>query len=202
MAKKNYNKSNGKDKMQNFSKKENKVEKFPSNEFVMKVLVFLGVAMLFVAILYLMNYFFVEKNYIKINMSTDKKAEFIKVNGADMLITTQKYVSDLNYSMRYDINSFSVFKYKKQDIFKFSDAEKILLVVEQSEIPNSCSLVTSENEYTNCVVNLDSYTEERYLSTNTRTYKITIKTPNLGTNEEEIKAKINYMLNSFEMTDK
>ena len=192
----NYKNSNNANKNQTAKEKQ----KIPSNDFVMKVLVFLGVVMLFTASVFLMYYFFVKKSNIEINMSTDKKTDYITIKGEKELITTQKYVSDLQYSMRYDVNNISVFKYKKQDIFKFNEADKILVVVEKSDIPSNCSPVTNETEYASCVVKIDNYTEEHYFSTNMRTYKITIKTPNPTIYGEDIKARINYMLETFKMT--
>ncbi|MBE6156923.1 MAG: hypothetical protein E7161_04160 [Firmicutes bacterium] len=170
-----------------------------TNSIIMKVLVVLGVIILCFVIVYLMNYFFVEKSYIKINISTDKKLEYITIEGEEELITTQKYVSDLNYSMRYDIDNFTVFKYKSQDIFKFVNDEKILVVVEESGLPNSCSTGSLDMTYNNCYVQVDNYTEEHYISTNGKTYKLTVKSPNTPEYQEGMKIRINYMLNSFEM---
>lgn len=169
------------------------------NTIIMKVLVVFGVIILCFALVYLMNYFFVEKSYIKINMSTDKKLEHITLEGERELITTQKYVSDLNYTMRYDVNNFTVFKYKHQDIFKFKSDDKILVIVEKSGLPNSCTSGTLDMEYNNCYVKIDNYTEEYYISTNGKTYKITIKSPNTTEYISGVKTRINYMLKSFEM---
>lgn len=182
-------------------KKGANTKKIDKNTIIMKTLVVLGVIVLFVTIVYLMNYFFVEKNYIKINMSTDRKMEYIKVEGEDELITTQKYVSDLDYSMRYDTSSFKVFKYRKQDIFKYLDSEKVLVVVEKSTLPNTCNN-GNNSEYSSCVITVDNYTEERYISTNGEIYKLTIKTPNSSDYEEGIKSRIDYMLSTFESTIK
>lgn len=174
-------------------------KKNPSNTFIMKLLVFLGVIILCGIIIYLMNYFFVEKSYIKINMSTDKKLENITIGGKEELITTQKYVSDLDYSIRYDVNKFTIFKYKKQDIFKYIDAEKVLLVVEKSTSPGNCVNADLDTEYNNCLIKVDNYTDEYYISANGHSYKITIKSPNTSDYEKNIKDYIDYMLNSFEM---
>ena len=119
-------------KIINNSNKKNSKKKVTKNATIMKTLVVLGVIVLCFAIVYLMDYFFVLKNDIKINMSTDKQMVNLKVGNKQEVITTQKYVSDLDYSMRYDIDYFRVFKYKSQDIFKYLDAEKILVVVEKS----------------------------------------------------------------------
>lgn len=199
MANKSRNNQNYNKKYSN--KKGTTIDKFKKNTIVMKTLVVLGVIILSIAIVYLMNYFFVEKNYIKINMSTDRKMEYIKIEGEDELITTQKYVSDLDYSMRYDTSSFKVFKYRKQDIFKYLDSEKVLVVVEKSTLPSTCNNVNN-SEYSSCVITVDNYTEERYISTNGTVYKLTIKTPNSSDYAEGIKSRIDYMLNTFESTIK
>ncbi len=189
--------------------KETKVkanpEKEPSkktsrNKLIMKILIFLGVIVLGVTLIYLMNYFFVEHNDIKINMSTDKKLEYITVAGEQELISTQKYVSDLDYSMRYDINNFVVFKYKDQDYFKFADSEKIVVIVSKSTVPSSCnSQTTLENNYNNCYLKVDDYTEEYYISEQGVTYKITVKSLNTKEYVQNIEPRISYMLNTFEM---
>lgn len=169
------------------------------NEFIMKLLVLLGVAILCFITIYLMKFFFVDRSYIKINMSTDKKLEYIKLEGQEELITTQKYVSDLNYTMRYDIENFTVFKYKGQDIYKFKNDERILVVVELSGLPTSCLSGTLNMEYNNCYVKTDNYTEEYYISTNGRTYKVMIKSLNTSEYISGVRSRINYMLKTFEM---
>ena len=174
-------------------------ENVKMNSIYIKILVFLGVIIFGISIIYLMNYFFVEKNYIKINISTDKKLEYIKIEGQEKLITTQKYVSDLNYSMRYDINNFKVLKYKDQDIYKFNAAEKILLIVEKSTIPSICTNSNLITQYTSCLITPDDYTEEYYITSDGVTYKITIKSPNANEYESEVKTRINYMLESFKI---
>ena len=219
MASKKNNNSNNKTKKitqtnsKNISKtkktnqtaiKNKKVEEnknIKKNTMIMKVLVFLGVLIFSFIIVYLMYHFFVEKNNIKINISTDKKMEYININGKEELIVTQKYVSDLAYNMRYDINDFKVFKYKEQDIFKNLNDERILVVVEKSYRPSNCSESTIDTEYNNCYVKVDDYTEEYYISTSKIVYKVTIKTP--GINEYDIKTKmsINFMLNNFKITN-
>lgn len=183
--------------MVNNKKTKNKI--YNKNEIIMKILVVLGVIVLIIAALYLMNYFFVKKSYLQINMSTDKRLEYITLEGDEELITTQKYVSDLNYTMRYDVNKFTVFKYKNQDIYKFLEDERILVVVEQSGLPSYCESSNLEMAYNNCYVKVDNYTEEFYISTNGRTYKITIKSPSTSEYEEGIKTRMDYMINTFEM---
>lgn len=187
----NYKATNGKSNL----KKGN----ITRNTIIMKILIFLGVSILCGIIIYLMNYFFVEKSYIKINMSTDKKLEYVMLNGKEELVTTQKYVSDLSYSMRYDVDNFMVFKYKSQDIYKYLTDEKILIIVEETMLPTTCSSGSLDMEYNNCYVKIDNYTEEHFISTNGRTYRLTVKTPNNTTLDKKLEDKINYMLSSFEI---
>lgn len=184
--------------------KDSKLKKIEvKNKFVQNILVVLGVILLCIIIVYLMNYFFVEKNYIKINMSTDKKVEYITINGNDVLMTTQKYVSDLNYTMRYDIDNFKVSKYRNQDIYRYKNAEKIVLIVQRANMPESCMTSTSENSsYDSCIVKIDNYTKEYYYQKGSDSYRITVKTPNVSDYEQNINVKINYMLKSFTIRGK
>ncbi len=171
------------------------------NSFAQSALVVLGVIVLCAIIIYLMDYFFVQKNDIKINMSTDKKVEYVTINSKEELITTQKYVSDLNYTMRYDINNFSMFKYRNQDFFRYKSAEKILVIVEKSSFPESCSSITTSSDYDNCLVKVDNYTKEYYIRENDKTFKITVKTPNISEYEQNINVRINYMIKTFKIND-
>lgn len=174
-----------------YSKKEDK------NSFIMKFLVFLGVLIFFFILVYLMYYFFVAKSDIQTNMSTDKKLEYVMIEGVEELVTTQKYVSDLNYSMRYDTNYFKVFKYKHQDIYKNLKDERILVVVEKSSAPSNCVQTSLNNEFNNCYIKIDDYTELHYISKSTDVYKITVKTPGIFEYDEGIKTRINNMISTF-----
>lgn len=171
------------------------------DNFIMKVLVFLGVIIFSFIIIYLMYHFFVEKSDIKINMSTDKQIEYITLEGQKEMIMTQKFISDLSYSMRYDVKEFKVFKYKQQDIYKNLNDERVLVVVEKSMLPQNCPRISSQTEYNNCYLKIDDYTEYHYISTNRRVYKITIKTPGTVEYKEGIRTRIDFMLNSFEIND-
>ena len=183
--------------------KKNKVKsskKFPSNEFVMKVLLLVGMIFLGISLLRLMNYFFVKNSNLKVNMSTDKKVEYLTLNNKEELVTTKKYVSDLEYTMRYVTDSFKVFKYKKQDVYSFLDDYKVVLSVEKSELPKNCARAALDNEYSSCYVKLDSFTEEYYFSKDKTSYKITIKITDDKKNKEIANTEIKYMLNSFNIT--
>lgn len=172
-----------------------------TNKLIMSILTVLGVIILGFIILYLTNYFFVENNNLKVNISTDKKLEYLTIAGNEELISTQKYVSDLDYTMRYDIQNFSVFKHKEQDIYKFSKDERVLFVVEKSENPNNCLTSDLNIEYSNCLIEVDDYTSNYYITKNNSTYKITIKSLKIADFPDEVKAKVNYMLNNFEILD-
>ena len=196
MANNKKKKNNKNTKSNNAYKNKNQKDnsKILKKSIVMKILVVLGVIVFCTSIFYLMNYFFVEHNDIKINMSTDKKVEFINIDGEDTLITTQKYVSDLEYSMRYDVNNFRVFKYRDQDFYKYKEAEKVIVIVGKSVLPKSCAQEESGNEYSKCTLEVDDYTEENYISLNGKTYKITIKNPNNDDYQNNVKARVDYML--------
>ena len=201
MANNKKKKNNKNTKSNNAYKNKNQKDnsKILKKSIVMKILVVLGVIVFCTSIFYLMNYFFVEHNDIKINMSTDKKVEFINIDGEDTLITTQKYVSDLEYSMRYDVNNFRVFKYRDQDFYKYKDAEKVILIVDKSTLPKSCAEEEGDNGYSKCTLEIDDYTEENYISFNGQTYKLTVKNPNTDEYRKKIKARVDYMIKSFEM---
>ena len=167
--------------------------------FIMKTLVFIGVILACFIAIYLSYYFFVKKSNILINMSTDKKVEFINISGKEELIGTQKYVSDLKYSMRYDIEKFKVFKYRHQDIYKNIDNERILVIVEDGTVPDSCTSMTANDQYNNCYVKIDEYTDNYYITTKGLTYKITVKSSGDSNLDFGTKARIEYMINSFEV---
>ncbi len=181
--------------------KNKKIAKYDSEymKFIMKVLTFGGVVILFVIAFLLSKYFFVDKSYIKVNMSTDKKLEYITIEGQEELIATQKYVSDLDYSMRYDIEKFKVLKAKNQDLYKFLNDERVMVFVSKADSPSNCTSTGLDNNYNNCFIRVDDYTEEYYISSNGITYKVMVRTPNTTEYQEGVRVRIQYMLNSFEM---
>jgi len=189
-------KKKGSNKIKSVNSKKNDVKK---NKFIMKMLTFLGVLVFCFIIVYLMYHFFVEKSDLKINMSTDKQMETFTINGKEELIMTQKYMSDLGYSMRYDVNLFRVFKYKNQDIYKNLKDERFLIVVERTKLPTACESSTFENEYNNCFVSVDDYTEEYYISDAAYVYKVMVKKPPQA-DSQMIKFNVNYMIKNFVMT--
>ena len=169
-----------------------------NNRKVMKILTFLGVVILCIILLYLADYFFVKKSYIKINISTDKRVEYLTLNNEEELVASQKYVSDLNYSMRYDIESFRVFKYKTQDIYQNLNNDNVIVAVEKSSVPSNCGNANIDNDYNNCYIIVDNFTDEYYISTSNNTFKITVKKPN--TLDSKTQSRIKYMLDTFEIT--
>ena len=164
-----------------------------------KLIIFIGVIILLIISVFLMKYFFVDKSNIKENYSTDKQLVYIKLEGQDELISTQKYKSTLGYNMRYDIERFKVFKYKEQDIYKFIGNDQVLVVVEKSILPSDCNSEPLETGYNNCYKIINDNMEEYYLTSNSRTYRILVKCPNTSEYNEGVKARIKYMLGSFEI---
>ena len=179
---------------------EEKIEEVSNekpNIFLKKLLTFIGVLVLFIIIVFIMKYFFVDKSNIGINYSTDKKLEYITLEGEKELISTQKYISELGYNMRYDVERFKVFNYKNQDIYRFVDNERVLVLVEKSSLPSDCNAEPLENGYNNCYKYIDDTMDEYYISFNNKTYRIIIKTPGGKEFQEGVKVRINYMINSF-----
>ena len=164
-----------------------------------KLIILIGVIILLVISVFLMKYFFVDKSNIKENYSTDKQLVYIKLEGQDELISTQKYKSTLGYNMRYDIERFKVFKYKEQDIYKFINNDQVLVVVEKSDLPSDCNNEPLETGYKNCYKMINDNMEEYYLTSNAKTYRILVKCPNTSEYNEGVKARIKYMLGSFEI---
>lgn len=177
--------------------KSEELSKKSTNVLLTKFLIFIGVVVLFIIIVFTMKYFFVDKSDIGINYSTDKKLEYIALKGEKELISTQRYISSLGYNMRYDVERFKVFKYKNQDIYRFIDNERVLVLVEKSSLPSDCNAEPLENGYNNCYKYIDETMDEYYISLNNKTYRILIKTPGGKEFQEGVKVRINYMINSF-----
>lgn len=184
-------------KIKEEEKKIEEVSNEKPNIFLKKLLIFIGVLVLFIIIVFIMKYFFVDKSNIGINYSTDKKLEYITLEGEKELISTQKYISELGYNMRYDVERFKVFNYKNQDIYRFIDNERVLVLVEKSSLPSDCNAEPLENGYNNCYKYIDDTMDEYYISFNNKTYRIIIKTPGGKEFQEGVKVRINYMINSF-----
>ena len=187
------------EKIKNNEKEQ--IKNLDNNSFFIKFLTFIGVVVLCIIIILIMKHFFVDKNNIGINYSTDKKLEYIALEGDKELISTQKYVSELGYNMRYDVERFKVFKYKNQDIYKFIENEQVLVLVEKSTLPSDCNADPLENGYNNCYKYIDDTMDEYYISSNNKTYRILVKTPGGTEYAEGVKVRIQYMINTFEITE-
>lgn len=200
MAKANNKKlnSNTKKSTKTVTKKAIKKSNEKKITIVKKILVFLGVILLFFAILYLMHFFFVKNSNLNINMSTDKKFDYINLADEKKQITTQKYVSDLGYSMRYDINEFKVLKYKTKDIFKYKKDDKTAIILEVvNSFDDSCVPSSANTIYNNCYIKIDSFTEEYYMSSGNKIYKMIIKNPGNNKYDDVSRSEINYMMQNF-----
>lgn len=178
-------------------------QKFENDKsFKKKFIIFLGTILFMAIVVSLFYYFFVYRVNLKINISTEKQIEFLEVDGQKVQLTTQKYISDLKYSMRYDVDKFKVFKYQEQDIYKGVEDEDVLVVVEKSQVPSSCGENTSlKNSYNNCNILISSDTEEYYVYKDKDVYKITVKLPVGIAYQKNYNEKITAMLDSFKMED-
>lgn len=165
----------------------------------LKIVTIINVVLLCALSIYVMKYFFVDRNNIKMNYSTDKKLVYINVNDQEKLISTQKYISDVGYSMRYDIENFKVFKYKNQDIFKNIKNENVLILIERSDLSLDCNEVSEDGNYKSCNKTIDDSIKQILISSNNKSYKILVK--DSGIIDSLIKSEIDYMIKSFEVNN-
>ena len=165
-----------------------------------KVYTCIGVGILLIAAVYVMYFFFVQRSLLNSNYSTDKKIEYIALEGQTEKVTTQKYMSDLGYTMRYDVENFKVFKHGDQDIYSLRDNESVGVIVEKTSKPNTCHNSVLVLKFSNCFTKKDAKTDEYYIYNSDGAYKITVKTPGGFEYEEGAKKRIRYMLNSFELS--
>jgi len=179
-----------------------KSKKQQCSSLTKKIVLLLGVIALGFIIFWLVKILILDKNCEKVNISTDEKQEYIMLEGEQEKITTKKYISDLNYSMRYDIDSFKVIKYKGQDIYIFLYNDLVFLTVEKSIVPKTCSSSDLDISYSNCYIKVDNSIEEYYISLKDAAYKITVKSPNTTEYQEGIRKRITHMIDSFEIKDK
>lgn len=200
-----YNKDNINKKHSNYEKRNNikyeyteEVKEKEPNKFIIKLMTFTGTVLLCLSAILLMKYFFVDKNNLGTNYSTDKQLMYITLEGQEELISTQKYMSDLGYNMRYDIERFSVFKYKNQDIYRFKDNFDVVVLVEKSEFPAFCNKDYSLN-INNCYKFIDDTKDEYYITNDKKTYRVLVKTPSGTEYKEGVRTRISYMINSFEI---
>lgn len=176
-------------------------QKFENDKsFKKKFIIFVGTILFMAITVSLFYYFFFYRVNLKINISTEKQIEFLEVDGEKIQLTTQKFISDLKYSMRYDVDKFKVFKYQEQDIYKGVEDEDVLVVVEKSKVPTSCGENASlKNSYNNCNILISSDTEEYYIYKDSDVYKITVKLPVGISYQKNYNEKITTMLDSFKM---
>lgn len=189
----------------NSIEKESEIEKNFENDksFKKKIILIIGTVFFLIIILCLMYYFFFKKADLQMNISTDKKFEFVYFNNEKTQFITQKYISDLGYSMRYDIENFKVFKYQDQDIYKCTTNSDVVIKVEKSTLPSACSNSPASEKFTynSCEFLNDLANEEYYLYDQEKIYKITLSLP------DELKNQNNYgditskMLASFNITE-
>lgn len=183
---------------------ENNVDEIFENDKSFKKRIILNVSTILFVILiaFLMYYFFFQKADLQINISTDKKFEFVYFDNEKKQLITQKYISDLGYSMRYDIENFKVFKYQEQDIYKCTTNSDIVIKVEKTSLPSACSnSSTSLNfSYNSCELLNALDNKEYYLYDKNNIYKITLSLP------DELRSQNNYgdiidrMLATFSIT--
>lgn len=169
------------------------------NKIVMNLLIFLGILVLGFILICIMYYFFVKNSNIKINISTDKKVEYVTINGQKKLLASQKYISDLGYTMRYNVEEFKVLKYKNKDIYKNLKDEKLLITVEKPNAPLNCSVKNEDYEYNKCFLKIDNYNQEYNISSQNRFFKIIIKSSGFDNLNKETEEDINWMINSFRL---
>lgn len=156
--------------------------------FKKKIIIFSGTILVLLLLFSLMYYFFYKRVDLQMNISTDKKFEFVYFDGEKTQFTTQRYISDLGYSMRHDVENFEVFKYKEQDIYKCITNSEIVLSVEKTSIPKVCNvnIVRLDSAYNNCEVTIDDAIKEYYIYDKKDAYKVTISIP------PELKEENNY----------
>lgn len=182
-------------------KEEKKEESlnFNPKDTLTKLAIIFGVICFCIITVILTKYFFVDKSYITENYSTDRKLVYLTLEGQEELTSTQKYISDLGYTMRYDTERFKVFKYRNKDVYRFINNEEVLVIVEKAELPKDCYVNSLQNLYNSCVKNIDDTMDEYYFYKNNNVYRILIKVPKTSEYAEGVMVRINYMINNFEI---
>ena len=170
--------------------------------FKKKLILIIGTTLFLILVIFLMYYFFFKKADLQINISTDKKFEFVYFNNEKTQFITQKYISDLGYSMRYDIENFKVFKYQDQDIYKCTTNSDIVIKIEKATLPSVCSKssTTEKFTYNSCEYLNDLANEEYYLYDKNNIYKITLSLPDELKNQNNYGEITDRMLSSFNIT--
>ena len=70
-----------------------------------------------------------------------------------------------------------------------------MVFVSKADSPSNCTSTGLDNNYNNCFIRVDEYTEEYYISSNGITYKVMVRTPNTTEYQEGVRVRIQYMLN-------
>lgn len=166
--------------------------------FKKKVIIFISTIILVCLIFFLIYYFFFKKLDLINDISTDKSFETIEVNGTKEQLVTQKFVSSLGYSMRYDVDSYEVFKYNDSDIYKNTVDNNIVISVSKSKLPSICSLEKNDKfNYNSCELINGFDNQEFYIYENNIAYKIVISLPQESKDKNNSEIILNKMLNSF-----
>lgn len=162
-----------------------------------KIIITIGVILVLILIILLMYHFFVKKSYITCNYSTDKKIEYITLNGKQEVMTTQKYIGCTpDYTIRYDVDSFDVFKYKDEDIFKYKNNEGVAILIRETEYPTKCDTSIDIDSIT-CHITEGDDKDIYYMSKDNKNYQIIVKTPEYSELASSVNSRINYMLKTF-----
>ena len=166
---------------------------------LLKIIIAICIIFICVCAIFFIKDLFKENGDTKLNYSTEEKEVTIMLEGQEESITTKKYVSDLGYSMRYDIDRFEVSKNKNQDVYKFIYNDEVIVFVEKSSLPKNCEKASLKNDYNNCHKYIDETKEEYYIYDGDKVYKVLIKTPGGTEYSEGVKVRINYMINTFKI---
>lgn len=170
--------------------------------FKKRIILIVSTILFIILIASLMYYFFFQKADLQINISTDKKFEFVYFDNEKKQLITQKYISDLGYSMRYDIENFKVFKYQEQDIYKCTTNSDIVIKVEKASLPSACnnSSFSTKFSYNSCEFLNALENEEYYLYDKNNIYKITLSLPDELREQNNYGDIIDKMLATFSIT--
>jgi hypothetical protein len=169
--------------------------------FKKKLIIFISTIIL-VILIGLGIYYLLFKNLnLKTDISTDKSFETIEVNGKNEQLITQKYISSLGYQMRYDVDSYEVFKYNDSDIYKNILDNNIVISVSKSKLPSICNLEKNDKfNYNSCEL-INGYDNlEYYIYEEDSVYKIVVSMPTESKNVNNNEIIVNKMLNSFKIS--
>lgn len=169
--------------------------------FKKKLIIFISTILLVILIAGLIYYFFFKKLDLRNNISTDKQFETIEVDGKKEQLVTQKFISGLGYSMRYDVDSYQVFKYNDSDIYKNIKDNNVVISVSKAKLPDACNLEKNEKfDYSSCEL-INGYDNlEYYIYEKKNIYKIVVSLPQESKDVNNNEIIVNKMLNSFKIS--